>query len=679
MKSLRYRVFAPIVAGAMICTSFYVTTPKVKAADDVTPGQQAILPVQHAECAFFGPKREQYMQLILGNKARGGRGESPAGALTRQVTAKLGDFMPGGSRSHDGSVSTTGDTIDAYVMAQLQTLGITPAESTNDYEFIRRVTIDLTGQIPTPAQVLQFVNDPTPTKRANLIDALLGSSQWVDKWTMFYGDLFKNTSSNSQITINNEGRNAFYKWIHDSLANGKPYNQMATELIGAQGTNNTDQTQGNMNFLILNYQGGGPTQDVYDAQTAGTAEAFLGLAHVNCLLCHDGRGHLDSLSLWAGQMTRYKAWQLSSFMSHTGMPGTASPINPATPNAGRLTWWSFTTGTTDYTLNTTIGNRPARQPVPGGAKTVSPVYLDGVSAPAKGADYRASLAQYVTGDMQFSRAAVNYIWAHLFSVGIVDPPDQFDLDRLDPNNPPPAPWTLQPSNPKLLDALARHFIASGYNIKALLREITNSQTYQFSSRYAGTWNPTWEPYFARHFVRRMWAEELHDSVVIASGIVPTYNVSGFSNASTYYGVNSPGFGPISYAMQNSDVKNQPDGGGDVSQFLDSFLRGDRDLTPRKEEGSILQALSLMNDTFLENKIKSTGTGLAGSNLVTLLNSGITDSQLVSQLYLTVLSRYPSATELQTAVTYLSTSGSHNQAAEDLFWSLFNKVDFVFNY
>ncbi len=678
MKSLRNRIFAPIVAAAVIGASFYCMTQRVKAADTEAEGAQAMLPVEHAECAFFGPQRDHYMQAFLKNKPGY---ESQTNRLTRFVTSKLptAKFMPGGSPSHDGSVSTTGDTIDAYVLAQLQSLGIAPAESTNDYEFIRRVTIDLTGQIPTPSQVLQFVNDSTPTKRANLIDTLLASSQWVDKWTMFYGDLFKNTYVNSQITINNEGRNAFYKYIHDSLANGKPYNQMATEIISAEGTSNIDQTNGQMNFLILNYQGGGPTQDVYDAQTAGVAEAFLGLAYANCLLCHNGLGHLDSISLWGGKMTRYQAWQLSSFMSHTGMPGTASPVNPANPTAGRLTTWAFTTGTTDYQLNTTIGNRPARQPLPGGAKSVAPLYLDGVSAPAKGADYRVSLAQYVTNDMQFARAAVNYVWAHLFSVGIVDPPDTFDLARLDPNNPPPAPWTLQPSNPKLLDALARHFISSGYNIKSLLREITNSQTYQFSSRYSGTWNSTWEGYFARHNVRRLWAEELHDSVVIASGIVPTYNVNGFSNASTYYGVTSPGFGPVSFAMQLPDVKVMPDGNGDVSQFLDTFLRGDRDLTARKKDGSILQALDEMNDTFVENRVKSTGSGLTGSNLVALLNSGVPDSQLISQLYLTVLSRYPTSAELQTAEKYLATNPSHSQAAEDFFWSLFNKVDFVFNY
>ncbi|HEY3838402.1 MAG TPA: DUF1553 domain-containing protein, partial [Bryobacteraceae bacterium] len=263
-----------------------------------------------------------------------------------------------------------------------------------------------------------------------------------------------------------------------------------------------------------------------------------------------------------------------------------------------------------------------------------------------------------------------------FSIGIVDPPDQFDLARLDFNNPPPAPWTLQPSNPKLLDALARHFISSGYDVKALLREITNSQAYQFSSHYSGNWNPTWESTFGRHQVRRMWAEELHDAVVSATGIIPTYNVSGFSNASTYYGVDSPGFGPISYALQLPDVKNEPDGGGAVSQFLDSFLRGDRDLTPRKSEGSILQALGLMNDNVIESRIKST---TSGGTLNKLLNSGLSVNNLVTQLYLTVLSRYPTASELQTAATYINTTPNANQAAEDVFWSLFNKVDFVFNY
>ncbi len=163
----------------------------------------------------------------------------------------------------------------------------------------------------------------------------------------------------------------------------------------------------------------------------------------------------------------------------------------------------------------------------------------------------------------------------------------------------------------------------------------------------------------------------------ATGIIPTYNVNGFSADSTIYGVSSPGFGPVSYAMQLPDVKNEPDGGGAVTRFLDSFLRGDRDLTPRKGEGSILQALNLMNDNLVESRIRSTGSGIQGSNLVAAMT--LPDSKLVNQLYLTVLSRYPTPDEMNTAMTRLATNASHSQAAEDLFWSLFNKVDFVFNY
>ncbi len=436
-----------------------------------------------------------------------------------------------------------------------------------------------------------------------------------------------------------------------------------------------------MNFLILHYQGGGPTQDWYDSQAAGVAEAFLGLAHMNCLLCHNGRGHLDTLSLWAGGFTRYQGVAvLLLYLAHRGCRAPRHRSIPNNPKAGRLTTWAFTNGTTDYTLNTTIGNRPARQPLPGGVQErATDVHRWNVRRLPRVKNTARRWRSHVTSDPQFARAAVNYVWAHLFGMGIVDPPDQFDLARLDFNNPPPAPWTLQPSNPKLLDALARHFIASGYNVKALIREITTSQTYQFSSRYAGTWNPTWEPYFARHFVRRLWAEELHDAVVTATGVTPTYNVSGFSNASAYYEVTSPGFGPVSFAMQLPDVKTEPDGGGAVSQFLDSFLRGDRDLTPRKGEGSILQALGLMNDNVIESRIKSTATAYRAAPWWQRSIQVQRILKLVNQLYLTVLSRYPTAAELKTATTYLGTTPNHSQAAEDLFWGLFNKVDFVFNY
>jgi len=539
---MNIRALLGSVCASLAFLAIYATVPSL--AQD-TP---------HAECTYFGADREQFVP-------RTASAGFEAGRLTRQFqTASTG--RPARAGRFPAFLSLRGgphNLIDENIQADLLANGITPSEKTNDYEFIRRVTLDLTGRIPTAARVASFVASRDRNKRNALVEELLAKPEWVDKWTMFYGDLFKNTAATVQVTIRPEGRNAFYKYIHDSIAANKPYNQMATEIIAARGDNNFDQSNGQMNYLALGVVTGGPAQDIFDSQTANVADAFLGLAHVNCLLCHNGRGHLDSLSLWGSQTTRVQAWGLSAFMAHTRTRSLSFPVDPSKPGTAAYTYWSLDTYTTDYALNTTTGNRPARQPI-GTVKTITPAYLFGGAKPASGEDYRVALARNVTGDFQFARAAVNYVWAQFFGAGIVDPPDQFDPARLDPNNPPPAPWTLQPTNPKLLNDLAQYFVQSKYDIKALQRLIVNSETYQLASDYPGTYNAAWDKYFARKFVRRLWGEELHDSVVTAINTLPTYTVPGFTADSAQYGVTSPGFGKISYAMQAPDVVNVPDGG-----------------------------------------------------------------------------------------------------------------------
>ena len=276
-----------------------------------------------------------------------------------------------------------------------------------------------------------------------------------------------------------------------------------------------------------------------------------------------------------------------------------------------------------------------------------------------------ALARSGTNDFQFARAAVNYIWAQLFGRGIVDPPNTFDPARLDPDNPPPDPWTLQPTNAALLNALAQHFVASGYDLKALMREIATSDTYQLSSRYNGAWNVEWEPYFARKFVRRLWAEEAHDAVVQSSGALPSYSITGFTDQ---------GFAKPSFAMQLPDITGP---GGDAQTVLDSFIRGNRDDQQRKSDGSILQALSLMNNNFVVQRSHATG---ANASQLIAQNLGKGNAELINTLYLTILSRLPSGEEMQTAANWLSAGGSTRTAAvQDLVWSLYNKVDFIFNY
>jgi hypothetical protein len=237
--------------------------------------------------------------------------------------------------------------------------------------------------------------------------------------------------------------------------------------------------------------------------------------------------------------------------------------------------------------------------------------------------------------------------------------------RLDPNNPPPAPWTLQPSNPQLLNALAQHFINSGYDVKATMTEIVNSDAYQLSSRYPGQWDPSWQPYFARKYVRRLWAEEIHDAITQSSGMPVSYTVSGFTDQ---------GFPNPTYAMQLPDVAVNTNN-GNANTVLNNFLRGNRDDQPRKQDGSILQALTLMNNQFVEQRLAATGTAAAP---LIKNNLAMANPDLVNGLYLTILSRLPSSDEMTKATTALG-GANRTQAVQDLVWSLYNKVDFIFNY
>ena len=628
--------------------------------------ERAELPVEHAECVFFGAKHDKF--AFTGLHARS-RPDFALSSLTTRVTRGYGwrdQAAPAGATRNAADAGNRAGTIDSYLFQAMRDAGVTPADTTNDFEFIRRVTLDLTGRIPTPERVLSFVADTSTDKRAKLVDELLNKSEWVDKWTMYFGDLFKNVDRTTQINRYEQGRNAFYLWINDSIAANKPYDQMARELISGQGQNSWDPKQGAINWMVGGLVTGGPAsgQDNFDQQAADIATTFLGLANMNCLLCHNGRGHLDSLNLWASKFTRYQAWQFASFLSHT----SAVRQPPPDPNA-RIYYYAVQDDTrfkTDYPLNTTTGNRPARQPV-GNIRNVAPVYPFSNNGPKGSEDYRAALAREITSDFQFARASVNYIWKEFFGRGIVDPADQFDLARLDPDNPPPDPWTLQPSNPRLLNAFAQDFIDSKFDLKALMREIVNSQAYQLSSRYSGDWNPAWEPLFARKLVRRLWAEEIHDAIAQSSNVIPSYPVNMSTSA-------TPDMVKLSWAMQLPQTSRLP--GGAVTTFLDNFLRGNRDDQERKSEGSILESLSLKNDAFVMGRIRATGHGPTGSLLAQNLDKA--DDQLINNLFLAVLSRFPSDAEMGAALDNLH-SGDRTQAAENLLWTLYNKIDFVFNY
>jgi hypothetical protein len=652
-KIMKQRLFIfSSLTTALIATGLLT----LDAQDSQNQRAEAASATQHADCTMFGPQRERYVNQQLHSLRLGRltdqvaslRAASLGTAITLSSTTSAMPSAPGGSRTSTDQTASA-NLIDGFIFGALKAQNVTPARMTNDYEFIRRITLDMTGRIPTAAAVQSFVADTTSTKRAALIESLFASPQWLDKWTMYFGDQFKSASSfpSSGTRLYSGGRDGLNTYIRTALTNNTSYDKIAQAFIASQGTDN--YTQGELNWIITSRVTGGPSQDVWDGEAAAVAETFLGISHMNCLLCHNGRGHLDTISLWAGGFTRMQAWGMSSYFSHIAL---RAPAVDSTVKNGPTYWYADDNGyKTDYALSTTTGNRPARQPV-GAIKTVAPQYPFSTQGAISGMNYRQSIAAAVVADRQFARAAVNYMWAYFFGMGIVDPPDQFDPARLDPNNPPPAPWTLQPSNPQLLEALTSDFIASGYDVKHLMRTIVNSQAYQLSSDYdPAAWNVSWQPLFARKLVRRLWGEEVADSLSLSSGIANKFT---FDN------------GIVSgWAMQ------YPEPARETSSLLAAFLPGNRDDQPRKQDGAIQQALALMNDAQVMNKLAT--TGLMGQALAQTDNGAA-----ANLLYINILSRNPSAAELASAKTFLGT-GTRSQKMPELMWTLYNKVDFIFNY
>ena len=659
----------------------------------------------HGGCTYFGPQAGVDPYLTAAHDFAAMRRRS---SETKKLLAMIPQPRRGGvfnAAADSGQGTATACTgIDDCIKKTADSAGVPLTYLTTDQEFLRRVTLDLTGRIPTHDQVAGFLADESLGKRAALVERLLDSDPWVDRWTMFFGDLFRNTAQTVQVNRYDTGRDSLHLYLKESLAANKPYDQMARELLAAEGTSDGrvypdrfrdfqhfQSTYGNYNgnpvrasavgYVVGGRTTGGPIQDTYDALAFFVARDFLGISAMDCVLCHDGAGHLDALSVWGARATRLEGWSLAAFFSDIPRfqswrhPGNQLPMNPETNrrvNANFYTVRDLAIGRRqrarngdtagEYLGQTAGGNRPDRLYA---EQFVAPEYPFASTAVVNSGDrLRVQLGHYLTADLQFARAIVNYVWREFFSRGIVEPPDQFDLARMDPASPPPDGWSIQPSHPRLLEILAQEFQGSGYDLKALMRTIVNSDTYQLSSRYEGVFNPLHERYFVRHQAKRLSAEQVHDALVTASGRLRGYNVSR-----TFRGT--------AYAMQFPDVVNMPRGGASggvrVRQLLQSFTPGDRQETPRSTAGSPLQALNLMNNQFVMDQIRVSqqpGTIMEALELA--------DDAMVARLFLSVLSRHPTTDETARAVRYIE-GGDRNNRAADLMWALFNKTDFYFNY
>jgi hypothetical protein len=287
------------------------------------------------------------------------------------------------------------------------------------------------------------------------------------------------------------------------------------------------------------------------------------------------------------------------------------------------------------------------------------MFLNG-ARPTTG-EFRKELARLVTQDRQFARAAVNYLFAYLFRAGIVDPPEAWDLDRLDVRSPPPEPWALQPSHPQLLEALADDFIAGGYRIRPILRRLAVSSAYQISSTYPGTWRPEYARLFAKQTPRRLTPEELYDAVALATATqAPLPTSAGVS---------------VERAVQLPDA-NEPTGHRSAPGVLTSFGRGDWWRTPRSLETSVIRVLFLMNDGNVVQRTFGSSRGYASTRVAQLATSPKADPELVDELFLSTLGRFPTAAEVSTSMGHRS-GRPREDWLSNLQWALLNTPDFLF--
>lgn len=570
----------------------------------------------------------------------------------RAEASRLTDTIAGKSTAGQPAAVPRKNFIDIFIFDKMKRDGIPHAPLATDTEFLRRVYLDLTGHIPDPAELQRFLTSQESDKRDKLIDQLIGSKAYLAKWTYWFGDL-------AEMAHNRVGRggvNLFYSWVYDNLHMNRPYNEFVQELLTSTALSNW--YVGPASYLVRSVVIGDNCADTVHEDTSDeiaihTAKHFLGL-NLQCVSCHDGAHHLEKINLWLAQRKREELWQQAAFF------GKARVLRRVEIETTRDEYLIDEKGEGYNAAARSVVRMPRR-----GKGMVPPVFVLTGEKPNGNRPLREEFVRMLVSHPQFARATVNLFWAELMGVGIVDPPGEFDLLRLDPKNPPPPPWNVQPSHPELLEALASDFREHNYDLQRLLKLIAKSSAYQLSSRFPGEWKDAYASYYARKFVRRLKAEEIHDAIVQATELYDEIPIPGTDLK-------------VRYATETrtpEDFKQGRRGFKDINFFLETFGQTNREYSERSNEGSITQAVLLMNGPFLKEKIKAA----PGSYLKKLLGGqpALADDEIISRLHIRFLSRPPASAELAKAKNLVSRN--RDQGFEDLQWILVNKVEFLFNY
>ncbi len=491
--------------------------------------------------------------------------------------------------------------IDTLVNEKLHKLRILPSGKSEDLEFLRRVYLDVAGLMPKSDEVRAFLADANPKKREALIESLLERKEFTELWVMKWAELLQVRSGvNNNTAPFYKNTLLYYNWLQSRIAQNVPLNEIVVELLSASG--------GTVSNPPVNYY-----QMELDPikVTENIAQVFMGM-RIQCAQCHH-----HPFDRWT--MDDYYGFK--SFFMQIGRKQTDDPQEVVIFNSK---------------------GGEARHPVTNAV--VPPKFLGGSAPEIKpGEDRRKAVAKWIASpeNTYFSRNIANIIWAHFFGVGIVDPVDDVRI-----SNPP--------SNPELLDALARKLTEYNYDMRRFVKDIVTSETYQRTS-ITNESNESDSRNFSRAIVRRVRAEVLLDAI------------SQVTNRPNKF----QGLPVGARAVQIAD-------GAISTYFLTTFGRASRTTVCScevKMEPTLSQALHLMNGDAVHSNIQ------AGGVINKLINEEKkTDKEIVEELYLRCFGRFPTEKELNTVKTALAETPDNRRAVlEDLFWALLNSKEFFFTH
>jgi hypothetical protein len=558
--------------------------------------------------------------------------------------------------------------VDREVFAKLRRLNIVPSDLAGDGEFLRRVTIDTIGSLPTPDEVRAFVADRDPKKREKKVDHLLAHPLHAALWATKFCDI---TGNNTDALENPQQTRAkrsqmWHDWLRKRFAENWPYDEIVHGVLCATSRDGRSPEEwlkdekaleDEMDKGFENHYADRPSLDLFwrrqqpvtiDQWGEKTAAAFMGV-RLECAQCHK-----HPFDRWT--QVDYRAFANVFVSVAVGVSPEAKAVveeeNKERQKQAQAKGKNQLPPLREVFVGTPLqGKGPVGGgkglPHPDTGRPLAPKCPGGPEVQARG-DGREQVFEWLRSpdNPWFARACVNRVWGHYFGVGIVDPVDNFSLA-----NPP--------SNPQLLDALARDFVEHKYDIRAIERTVLLSRTYQLSSETNAT-NKLDRNNYSHSYLRPMMAEVVVDVINDALGAKEDFGKD----------VAPPGARAIE--VGSTRVAN-----GNLNYAFRIFGRPPRTTAcdcERAMEPALPQKLYFMVDQGVLGKVRA-----PKSRLQLLLDDKKADAEITDELFLATLSRLPNERDRALVADRLKQAKSRAEAFTDVTWALINTREFVLNH